>query len=153
MFKIEEPIKKITKSLILCGDSLEVMKNLPDKSIDLVFTSPPYAGLLRKYSQDSRDLGQLSVEIFKEKFMDYVHEICRILRHESGCCFVLNLGPKYESGYNTFYAEEIAIKIRKETPLSLVDSVPWCLSQDTILYAKTQKGEIPTTIREVVRLL
>lgn len=27
---------------IICGDCLEVMKQLPDKSIDLVVTSPPY---------------------------------------------------------------------------------------------------------------
>ena len=27
---------------VICGDCLEVMKNIPDKSIDLVFTDPPY---------------------------------------------------------------------------------------------------------------
>ncbi len=27
---------------ITCGDSLEIMKQLPDESIDLVVTSPPY---------------------------------------------------------------------------------------------------------------
>jgi modification methylase len=27
---------------IICGDCLEVMKDMPDKSIDMVFTSPPY---------------------------------------------------------------------------------------------------------------
>lgn len=27
---------------IICGDSLEVMKQMPDKSVDLVVTSPPY---------------------------------------------------------------------------------------------------------------
>jgi hypothetical protein len=27
---------------IICGDSLEVMRQLPEKSIDLIVTSPPY---------------------------------------------------------------------------------------------------------------
>ena len=27
---------------IICGDTLEVMKKMPDESIDLVVTSPPY---------------------------------------------------------------------------------------------------------------
>jgi len=27
---------------IICGDCLEVMKDIPDKSVDLTFTSPPY---------------------------------------------------------------------------------------------------------------
>ena len=27
---------------IVCGDVLEIMKQIPDKSVDLVVTSPPY---------------------------------------------------------------------------------------------------------------
>lgn len=27
---------------IICGDTLEVLKRLPDESVDLVITSPPY---------------------------------------------------------------------------------------------------------------
>ena len=27
---------------VLCGDCLEVMKGIPDKSVDLVLTDPPY---------------------------------------------------------------------------------------------------------------
>lgn len=30
------------KNKIICGDCLEVMKNMPDASIDLIITSPPY---------------------------------------------------------------------------------------------------------------
>lgn len=33
---------------IICGDSLEVMKQMPDKSVDLVVTSPPYNLNIRK---------------------------------------------------------------------------------------------------------
>jgi len=30
------------RNKFICGDSIEVMKNIPDESIDLVVTSPPY---------------------------------------------------------------------------------------------------------------
>ena len=32
----------MSKIELILGDCLEVMKNMPDKSVDLVFTSPPY---------------------------------------------------------------------------------------------------------------
>jgi DNA modification methylase len=37
---------------IHCGDNIELMRKLPDCSIDLVITSPPYFGL-RNYSEDA----------------------------------------------------------------------------------------------------
>lgn len=37
MYKIDE-----IKNLFLCGDAVEEMRKIPDKSIDLIVTSPPY---------------------------------------------------------------------------------------------------------------
>jgi site-specific DNA-methyltransferase (adenine-specific)/modification methylase len=37
----------MTTNTIICGDCLEVMKDIPDKSIDCVITSPPYNMRLR----------------------------------------------------------------------------------------------------------
>ena len=31
-----------SKIELICGDCLEVMKTMPDKSVDLVLTDPPY---------------------------------------------------------------------------------------------------------------
>lgn len=124
-YKIKPPLKQLEKSMILCGDSLEVMKMLPSKSIDLIFTSPPYAGFLRKYSEDSRDLGQLGVDDFVETFLKYVVEMERILKHEEGCVFILNLGEKYVDGFASLYPERIMFKIQEETPLRVVDKVNW----------------------------
>ncbi len=33
---------------IICGDCLEVMKDIPDKSIDLILTDPPYYKIMKK---------------------------------------------------------------------------------------------------------
>jgi site-specific DNA-methyltransferase (adenine-specific) len=33
---------------IYCGDCLDLMKQIPDKSIDLVLTDPPYYDIMNK---------------------------------------------------------------------------------------------------------
>ena len=37
---------------IMCGDCLEIMKNIPDKSVDLILTDPPY-NVGKDYGNDS----------------------------------------------------------------------------------------------------
>ena len=46
------------------GDCLEVMKSIPDKSIDLVLTSPPYDNL-RDYSKQSWDFEGIAKEVYR----------------------------------------------------------------------------------------
>lgn len=49
---------------IICGDAAEVLKTLPDNSIDLVVTSPPYDGL-RIYNGFSLDLHSIGKELYR----------------------------------------------------------------------------------------
>jgi len=49
---------------VICGDCLEVMKDLPDKSVDLVLTSPPYDNL-RDYQDYSFDFEGIAKELFR----------------------------------------------------------------------------------------
>lgn len=77
---------------ILNGNSLEVLKTIPDNSIDCCITSPPYWGL-RDYGHDE----QLGSE---KHFKDFVNNLCnvfdevqRVLK-PTGTCFV-NLGDTY----------------------------------------------------------
>ena len=55
---------------IINGDSLEVLKTLPDESVDCAITSPPYWAL-RDYGCD----GQLGLE---PTFQEYVDKLCNI---------------------------------------------------------------------------
>lgn len=77
---------------ILQGDSLEVLKTLPDESVDCVITSPPYWAL-RDYGVN----GQLGLEpTFQEyitKLCDIFDEVKRVLKKD-GTCWV-NLGDTY----------------------------------------------------------
>ena len=49
---------------IYCGDCLEVMKQIPDKSIDLTVTSPPYDNL-RRYNWFSWDFEWVAKELYR----------------------------------------------------------------------------------------
>jgi site-specific DNA-methyltransferase (adenine-specific) len=57
---------------IYCGDCLEVMKDIPDKSIDLVLTDPPY-GVNFQYDQY-----QDTPENLKELVSKFMPEVLRI---------------------------------------------------------------------------
>ena len=77
---------------IINGNSLEVLKTIPDSSIDCCITSPPYWGL-RDYGHEE----QLGSE---KHFKDFVNNLCnvfdevqRVLK-PTGTCFI-NLGDTY----------------------------------------------------------
>lgn len=54
------------------GDSVSILKNLPQNSVDMVVTSPPYWSL-RNYKDESRQLGQ------ERLFKDYIYNLCNYL--------------------------------------------------------------------------
>ena len=68
-------------SKILYGDALKCLKSLPDSSVNMCVTSPPYYGL-RDYGID----GQLGTEdtpaLYIERLIDIFREVHRILRKD-----------------------------------------------------------------------
>ena len=88
-------------SKIINGDALSELKKLPDKSVNMCMTSPPYWAL-RDYGVD----GQLGLE---STFDEYISNLCdifdgvkRVLR-DDGTCWV-NIGDTYwGSGAGTQY--------------------------------------------------
>ena len=88
--------------MIITGDSLSVLKTLPDLSVNCIVTSPPYWGL-RDYQVD----GQLGLEpTYQEyiaKLIAIFNECYRVLK-DDGTCFV-NLGDTY-GGSNSGQIED-----------------------------------------------
>lgn len=62
-------------SQVLAGDCLEILRSMPDDSVDLVFTSPPYEDA-RTYSIDYRIKGQEWVDWCVERYRECVR-VCR----------------------------------------------------------------------------
>ena len=88
-------------NVILEGDSLSQLKTLPEKSINMCMTSPPYWAL-RDYGVE----GQLGLET---TFEEYINNLCNIfdgvkrVLGDDGTCWV-NLGDTYMG--NSSYSEK-----------------------------------------------
>ena len=48
------------KNKVICGDSLEVIKSIPDNSIDLILTDPPYGIGYDKIQDKMADSNRIS---------------------------------------------------------------------------------------------
>lgn len=68
-----------SKFAIYCGDSCEVMQNIPDSSLHFSVYSPPFASLYT-YSNSERDLGNCRTHAeFYEQFKFIAKELYRVL--------------------------------------------------------------------------
>lgn len=78
---MNEKLEKITERYaVYCGDTTELIKNIPDNSIGLEVYSPPFANLF-VYSNSDRDLGNSrNDDEFYTHFEFIAKELYRILR-------------------------------------------------------------------------
>ena len=77
------------------GDSLEVLRTLPDASVDCCVTSPPYFGL-RDYGVAGQIGAEASPAEFVAALVDVFAEVRRVLADDG--TLWLNLGDSYYSG-------------------------------------------------------
>ena len=74
------------------GNSLEVLKTIPDNSIDCCITSPPYWGL-RDYGHEEQLGSEAHFKDFVNNLCNVFDEVKRVLK-PTGTCFI-NLGDTY----------------------------------------------------------
>src|SRR5690242_10831757 len=81
---------KPCETRLILGDSSKELATIKDNSIDLIFTSPPYA--------DSRTntYGGVSPEKYVEWFLPISKELLRVLKPDG--TFVLNINEKVVNG-------------------------------------------------------
>jgi DNA modification methylase len=102
------------------GDSLEVLKEIPSSSINLVFTSPPYALHYKK------EYGNVNKEDYVDWFLGFAREIYRVLTEDGS--FVLNIGGSYEQGRPTRSIYHFKLLTR------LVEEIGFFLAQECFWY-------------------
>ena len=90
---------------ILHGDCEDLLKRLPDDSVDLIFTSPPYA------DQRQRTYGGIKPDEYVDWFMPKADEFFRALK-PSGT-FVLNIKERVVDGERHTYVIELILEMRK----------------------------------------
>lgn len=80
------------KNQIIIGDARERLRELPDRSVQSVITSPPYFGL-RDYGVQGQIGLEGSLDAYIESLVDAFREVRRVLR-DDGTVW-LNLGDSY----------------------------------------------------------
>ena len=100
------------------GDSLELLKQLPDNSVDLVITSPPYADL-KTYI----DFKGILADDYVNWFIPYCKEIHRVLKPTGS--FILNINDKVENGFRHPYVFDLISEIHKKTELKMFERLFW----------------------------
>jgi DNA modification methylase len=164
---------------ILLGNAPDVLRELPDNSIHCCVTSPPYWGL-RDYGVEGQLGLEPTMEEYLEKMLVIFREIRRVLRSDG--TLWLNLGDSYNGSgpsggpgkqYTNVGSQGTTLKrVAGLKPKDLV-GIPWrvafalqadgwylrsdiiwskCLSGGTVVYARTQKGEMPMLVKDMVRL-
>jgi DNA modification methylase len=89
------------------GDSLKLMAQLPDESIDLICTSPPFA-LVRK-----KEYGNVNAHEYIEWFKAFAREFYRILKPQGS--LAIDIGGTWVKGFpvRSTYHFELAIDLCK----------------------------------------
>jgi 1-aminocyclopropane-1-carboxylate deaminase/D-cysteine desulfhydrase-like pyridoxal-dependent ACC family enzyme len=81
-------LNDVTEPEWIEGESAEQLRELDAASYDLAFGCPPYYSL-EKYSDDPRDLSNLTTAGFNEQMKRNIAEVARVLREDSFAVFVV----------------------------------------------------------------
>lgn len=102
-----------------CGDSLELLAGLPDNSINLVFTSPPFA-LQRKKEYGNEDQAD-----YVAWLLEFGRAVLPKLREDGS--FVVDLGGAYKRGEpsRSLYNFRVAIRMVDELGYHLAEDFYW----------------------------
>lgn len=101
------------------ADSLKAMAEMPNASVNLVMTSPPYALHFKKeYGNENQDR-------YLDWFMPFGREIHRLLRDDGS--FVIDIGGAWTPGQPTrsLYHFELLIRLCKEVGFFLAQEFYW----------------------------
>lgn len=117
---------------LILGDCRDELKNLPDNSIDLIFTSPPYA--------DSRTqtYGGIKPNEYVNWFLPMTKELLRVLKPTG--TFVLNIKEKVVNGERHTYVIDLILAMREQG---------WLWTEEFIWHKKNSyPGKWPNRFRD-----
>jgi DNA modification methylase len=117
---------------IICGDCEQVLTELPSDSIDLIFTSPPYA------DQRKHTYGGVRPDEYVAWFLPKAAEFRRVLKPTG--TFVLNIKERVVEGERHTYVIELILEMRKQG---------WLWTEEFIWHKKNSyPGKWPNRFRD-----
>ncbi len=117
---------------LFLGDSKNELKKIDDCSIDLIFTSPPYA------DQRKNTYGGIHPDKYVDWFLPISAQLFRVLRPSGS--FVLNIKEKVVNGERSTYVMELILAMRKQG---------WLWTEEFIWHKKNSyPGKWPNRFRD-----
>ena len=117
---------------IILGDCESVLDELPDESVDLIFTSPPYA------DQRKKTYGGIKPDEYVNWFLPKADAFLRVLK-PSGT-FVLNIKERAVNGERHTYVIELILEMRRSG---------WFWTEEFIWHKKNSyPGKWPNRFRD-----
>ncbi len=118
---------------IIHGDCEEILKQFPDDSIDLIFTSPPYA------DQRQRTYGGVKPDNYVDWFLPKAAQFLRVLKPTG--TFILNIKERVVDGERHTYVIELILKMR--------EGQGWLWTEELIWHKKNSyPGKWPNRFRD-----
>lgn len=120
------------KTDLYLGDCKEQLRLLPDNSVDLIFTSPPYA------DQRKNTYGGIHPDKYVEWFLPISEQLLRVLKPTG--TFMLNIKEKVVEGERSTYVIELILEMRKQG---------WLWTEEFIWHKKNSyPGKWPNRFRD-----
>jgi len=117
---------------IIQGDCEEVLKTLPDNSIDLIFTSPPYA------DQRAKTYGGIKPDQYVDWFIPKAAQFLRVLKPTG--TFVLNIKERVVEGERHTYVIDLILRMREQG---------WLWTEEFVWHKKNSyPGKWPNRFRD-----
>lgn len=114
-----EPLYQTAMGATYTGDAIELLRALPNASVKLVITSPPYALHFKK------EYGNVDKNGYVDWMLPFAREIKRVLARDGS--FVLNIGGSYNSGTPTrsLYHFKLLVALCEELGFHLAQECFW----------------------------
>ncbi len=117
---------------IIQGDCAQVLRQFPDNSIDLIFTSPPYA------DQRQHMYGGVRPGAYVDWFLPKTEQFLRVLKPTG--TFILNIKERVVDGERHTYTIEMILKMRQQG---------WLWTEEFIWHKKNSyPGKWPNRFRD-----
>ncbi|MEM6271632.1 MAG: site-specific DNA-methyltransferase [Bacteroidota bacterium] len=113
------PLYSTEYGAAILGDSLQLLQELPEGSVNLVLTSPPFA-LQRKKEYGNKDQHE-----YVDWLLKFTKEVKRVLAEDGS--FVLDLGGAYKKGkpVRSLYNFRVLIRMCDEQGWNLAEEFYW----------------------------
>jgi 16S rRNA G966 N2-methylase RsmD len=139
----DERKERVAATMLFCGDNRKILPTIPNASVDLFFSDPPYPEINKKY-------GCMSEKEWLDFMRSVVQEGKRILKPMGSAVFILQ--PNYENlGHMRLWAYDFVSWAGREMGL-VADAYWWCMTAPPTAATHRTRGLLRQSVKWCVWL-